>query len=255
MNRRVRILWLVALLPACGDSCGCGERPVTGGVAGGATAASTAPSVATGDGAVGHGDGIGEERYSDEAQKLRRRLAPMADSDERRQLEAAAKAIDATSDLGDPVDGKLLAGALPKSVEDYQPLGQAQTGVTPAELGSATVAARAYKDGKAQLNLKITDTTDAPSLRRDLSVQLTSVGNAPTGSQTGALEDGMPGVRAYHAESKVSRASALIAGRFLVEALVDNAVEEDDAWTAIREVEQAGLASAAKASALEQKKK
>lgn len=244
MNRSARILCFIALLPACADSCGCGERAAT--PAAPKTPTPTAPANVSSSGPE---LAAGEERYTDEAEKLRGKLAPMPESEQRSALEAAAKAIDATEDLGDPVDAKVLAKALPSSVDDYEPAGPARTGTTPAELGTATVAARQYKDGKALINLKITDTADAPALRRGLAAQLTGIGNEPTGSQTGALEDDVPGIRAYHAASKASRASALIGGRFLVEVMVDNAIEEDDAWTAIEEIERDELERTAAAAA------
>lgn len=248
MTRWTRTLCLVALLPACADSCSCGQR------ADSSVAPKTAPAPvkAPSDGPV---LGVNEEHYTDEAEKLRGKLTPMPDSEQRKALEAAANAIDVTKDQGDPIDAKRLAAVLPKSIDDYEPVGPARIGTTPAELGTATVAARQYKDGKALINLKITDTADAPALRRDLAAQLTGVGNEPTGSQTGVLEDDVPGVRAYHEANNASRASALIGGRFLVEVMVDNAIEQDDAWTAIEEIERDELERTAAAAVAASAKK
>lgn len=242
MNRRTWTLCFLALLPACADSCGCGEQAAKkpGGVsAGGAGGASGTSATAAAQG----GD-TGPDPYK----LLRNELKPMPESDLRSDLEAVAKKIDVKKDLGAALDPAAMAKALPDTLDDYAAMGPARTGTTPGQLGEATVASRQYKQGKAILNLKVTDTAHAPQLRADFVPQLTSIGNLPTGEQTGALEDDIPGVRAYHASVNASRAIALIGGRFLVEALVDNTVKPDDAWTAITELDPDELLDAAEAA-------
>jgi hypothetical protein len=231
----------VALLPACADSCGCGDsakpkKPVV------SASNSGGASGTSGDGAGGPSSG------PDPYKHLRNQLKPMPESDLKQELEAAAKKIDVTRDLGTPIEAKLFASALPDEIDDYTAIGAAATGVTPAQLGQATVATRRYKQGNAVMNVKITDTADAPQLRAEFAPQLTSVGNAPTGEQTGAIEDDIAGIRAYHAKVNASRALALISGRYLVEVVVDNAIKPDDAWLAVTELDPDDLEDAEEAA-------
>jgi hypothetical protein len=172
----------------------------------------------------------------------------MPESDLKRELEQAAKAIDGKSDLGAPISGATLAKALPDEIEDYEAAGPARSGAMPAELGEATVASRQYKQGKALMSLKITDTSDAPQVRAELVPQLTAIGNAPTGEQRGAIDDDVVGITAHHAKVNASRAVALVGGRFLVEVMVDNTVKPDDAWTAVTELDADDLLDAAEAA-------
>lgn len=235
MNRRTRILCLVALLPACADSCGCGEHKVTSSKAAVAGAGSAGASGTSAEAGAG----------GDPYKHLRNELKPMPESDLRRELERAAKAIDGKSDLGAPIGVAKIAAALPDEIEDYEAVGPAHTGTTPVELGEATLATRQYKQGQALMNLKITDTADAPQLRAELVPQLTALGNAPTGEQKGAIDDDVAGISAYHAKVNASRALALIGGRFLVEVMIDNTIKPDDAWTAITELDPDDLLDAA----------
>lgn len=245
MTRWTRTLCLVALLPACADSCGCSDatkKPAASAAHSGGASGTSA------DGAGGLSPG------PDPYKHLRNQLKPMAESELKQDLEAAAKKIDVTRDLGTPIDAKLFAKALPDEIDDYQAMGATSTGVTPSQLGQATVATRRYKQGAAVMNVKITDTADAPQLRAEFVPQLTSVGNAPTGEQTGAIEGDVAGIRAYHVKVKASRALALISGRFLVEVVVDNAIKPDDAWTAVTELDPDDLEDAEEAATKNQKR-
>lgn len=246
MNRRFRVLCLLALLPACADSCGCGEQQVARkpAVAGAGSAG------ASGSGTSAQG-GAGGDPYK----HLRNELKPMPESDLKQQLEQAAKAIDGKSDLGAPIGGATLAKVLPDDIEDYEATGPARTGTSPAELGEATVASRQYKQGKALMTVKITDTSDSPQVRAELVPQLTAIGNAPTGEQRGAIDDGVVGITAHHAQVNASRAIALVGGRFLVEVMVDNTIKPDDAWTAVIELDADDLIDAAKAARKAEKPK
>jgi hypothetical protein len=197
--------------------------------------------------------GMGEapDPYKDR----RNQLAPMPESELRGELETIAQTIDVQQDLGAALAPAVMAKALSDKLGDYSAVGPASTGTTPAELGEATVAARQYKQGNARLNLKITDTAHAPQVRADFVPQLTSVGNAPTGEQSGALEHGIAGVRAFHKEQNVSRAVALLGGRLFVEALVENAVKPDDAWRAITALDAGELTRQLKAAGAKPAKK
>lgn len=241
MSSRTWLTALALLLPACADSCSCaGTGSGSATVTTSSTTTAPAPQVPVDGGLV--------ENLLPEVAAMRHSFSPMPDSEAKRALERAAQAIDVTSDLGEPVDGSTLAKALPDDVEGYDASGKPQVSSAPAELGAAPFAALMYRDGKAVMNLKLTDTAKAPALRRDLAAALTTVGNAPTGNQTGALRDDVPGMHAYLEKANVSRAAALVAGRFLVEVLVDNAADKDDAWTAIGEVERDSLIKAAAAA-------
>jgi len=236
MKRRFRILCLLALLPACADSCGCGERKAAQKLAAAGSAGVSGTSAQGGAGA-------------DPYKHLRNELKPMPESELKREIERAAKAIDGKSDLGTPISGATLAKGLPDEIDDYEAAGPARTGTMPAELGEASVASRQYKQGKALLSLKITDTADAPQVRAELIPQLTAIGNAPTGEQKGAIDDGVVGITAYHAKVNASRAVALVGGRFLVEVMVDDTIKPDDAWTAVTELDPDDLIDAAQKAA------
>src|SRR5262245_35139266 len=99
MNRRTWTLCFLALLPACADSCGCGEQAaknpvaVSAGGAGGAAGTSAVGASIT-DGAQGAGTG------PDPYKLMRNELKPMPESDLREDLEALAKKIDVKKDLG-----------------------------------------------------------------------------------------------------------------------------------------------------------
>lgn len=172
---------------------------------------------------------------------MRNTLVPNEDSDEREKLERAAAKIDGTSDLGDPWPAERFRRALPESVGDYRADGAALTGQTAAEGGTATTVARRYRSGKSFMNVKITDTADAPGVRRELAEQLAMTGNAPTGHQRGRIDGAVAGVLAYHENVGASRAMALLAGRFLVEVMVEHADEKDAAWSAIEALDAKAL--------------
>lgn len=219
---------MVALLPACAESCGCGDA---------AKSKHVGPAKGSAGASGASAEGAGLSPGPDPYKHMRNELKPMPEGDIKEDLEAAAKKIDVKSDLGTPIEAKLFAKALPDEIDDYRAMGATSTGVTPAQLGQATVATRRYKQGNAVMNVKITDTADAPQLRAEFVPQLTAIGNAPTGEQTGVIEDDVAGIRAYHAKVNASRALALISGRFLVEVVVDNAIKPDDAWLAVTELD------------------
>lgn len=229
MSSRTLAIVLALLLPACADSCGCGAT-------GSPEAKPSTGAKADGSGAQTTGQPRTPEELEQVAAKLeamRSKLVPMPESDERERLATAASKIDVTRDLGDPLKPERFVGALPEKVGDFRAEGAAQTGSTPAELGTATVAARRYRSGKSLMHVKITDTANSPGLRRELTEQLTMVGNEPSGDQKGKLENGIPGASAYHANARASRATALLAGRFFVEVMVEDTERPDVAWTAV----------------------
>ena len=232
MRPRTRIALLALLLPACTDGWGCASDSVGSEPSGaakvderGAPAANTAtggPSVAR-----------DPEVVSAQIKAMQSELTPMPDTPERKKLERAAGSIDGAKDLGDPIAAARFVGALPEKVGAYRADAAPQTGSTPAEVGTATVVSRRYRDGESVMHVKVTDTADAPGLRRELAEQLTLVGNAPSGHQRGQLERNIPGVVAYHEAARASRALALVSKRFLVEVMVEAAPSEDVAWSAI----------------------
>jgi hypothetical protein len=239
MSRRTQILCLLALLPACGESCACG-----GGGDLATVPARDAKAVAPA-GAAPSADAsqmLGTEPPPSAALlAMRNTLVPNEDSDQRKKLENAAAKIDGTSDLGDPRPAESFRRALPDRVGHYIAEGAALTGTTIAEAGTATTAARRYRSGESLMNVKITDTADAPGVRRELAEQLAMTGNAPTGHQRGRIDGAITGVLAYHENVRASRAMALIGGRFLVEVMVEQADEEDVAWSAIEAIDAKAL--------------
>lgn len=237
---RTAIVWL--LLPACADSCACGEQQAGTEPA---SAVQPPPPLDAGGpspGASSASSGAREpEVLPEQLEALRTRLEPMPETKERKRLEKAAAAIDGERDLGDPIAAPKLAEALPKKVGAYVADEAVHSGTTPAMAGTATVAARSYRAGESVMNAKITDTADAPDLRRALAEQLTLLGNAPSGHQRGYLEGDVAGVLAYHEAARASRAMALVRGRFLVEVMVDKTESRDIAWSAIKALDEKPL--------------
>ena len=238
MSSRIQVIALALLLPACTDSCSCG----------GGKAADSKPSTsASAEGRAGQaaagtaGAPADLERMDEKLEAMRNKLMPMPEGEERDRLVTAASKIDVARDLGDPRKPESFAGALPDHVGDFRADGPVQTGSTPAELGSATVAARRYRSGKSLMHVKITDTADSPGLRRELTEQLTMVGNEPSGGQKGQVENGIPGAVAYHQSAHASRATALLAGRFFVEVMVEETSSPDVAWTAVQALDLKAL--------------
>jgi hypothetical protein len=243
MSRALKAVALTLALSACGDSCGCGKvvpeaKPSASAAPQSNAAQSNAaqPDVVQ-PGVAGAGSPSAAPSLPPELLAMRNQLVPNPDEEERAKLEAAAAKIDGVKDLGDPRPAARFESALPAQVGDYRADGPAVTGTSPAEAGTATVAARRYRDGESLMNVKITDTADAPSLRRELAQQLAMTGNAPTGGQRGRIAKGISGVLAYHEAARASRAVALVSGRFLVEVMVEQASDEEVAWSAVEALE------------------
>lgn len=185
------------------------------------------------------------EVVSAQLEAMRVRLDPLPESEERKSLEQAASTIDGERDLGEPISGTKLVGALPSKIEGYSADDAAKMGTTAAAGGTATVVSRRYRAGDSVMNVKVTDTADAPDLRRELAEQLTMVGNAPSGHQKGKLAGAVPGIVAYHDDARASRAMALMSGRFLVEVMVDKTTTKDIAWSAIEALDEKTLKNVA----------
>jgi len=245
MRSSLAIVALALALPACAESCGCGEQaarapaqPVPARAAGGAAGAASEPQLP-----------VDSEAAAAQTAAMRVQLSEMPETGEREALEKAASGIDGVRDLGEPIAGTKLTGALPSKIEGYAAEGPAQAGTTAAEAGTATVVSRRYRAGASTMNVKVTDTADAPGLRREIAEQLTLVGNAPSGHQRGQLAGSVPGVVAYHDEARASRAMALMAGRFLVEVMVDDTAKKDIAWSAVQALDGKALSDATPRSA------
>jgi len=242
MRLRILTTALALLLPGCLDSCDCGSHAGSSRETG-SVADPQAPNQAAG----GHGRetdaqslAANEKRLA-QLEAMRVQLAPLPEGEEREKLARAASAIDGTADLGEPIQSERILSTLPERVGEYKADGSAKAGSTPAGAGTATVIARQYRSGASIMNVKVTDTADAPDLRRELSEQLVLVGNKPSGNQEGRVEDGVPGVVAYHADARANRAMALIGGRYLVEVMVHDAPSTDVAWGAVMAIDRKPL--------------
>lgn len=167
----------------------------------------------------------------------------MPESSKRRDIEQAMVGVDWSAVLGEPAASTSIASALPDKIRDFRAADEAKAGEAPADSGTLSFASRRYERGQKIMNLKITDTAQAPATRQAIEEQLLSIGNEPTGQQQGDVLKGSPGFRAFHASDRVSRAAALLGGRFLVEVLVDRTDDANDAWDAIATLDVAKVLS------------
>ena len=99
------------------------------------------------------------------------------------------------------------------------------------KLGEASipVATREYRDGRKALRVKITDTSQAASIRQQFTEQLLQVGNEVAGNQRGVVLGGAPAVQSFYPKRRTSRAVLLVGARYLIEIEVDDTAAADDA--------------------------
>jgi hypothetical protein len=227
------------VLAGCVRSCDCGDKPGTKPAPSNATAGQGAgkPQPVAGGGTTPASAASGPGRTLD-----RVAYSPAPDSKLTRSLIAARDEIDkgkVYDELSEPTSIAAVLG-------DKLGIMRAEGAVSAAgREGSGTevaVAARNYVAGKQRVRVKIIDTALSPAARRAVSERLAQIGNEAAGNQRGVFVRGQPAVVAHFADQRASRASALIANRYLVQVMVNEAAQPDAAIKVIEQLDWGKLA-------------
>lgn len=214
MRRSLLQLVLLSSLLGCGESCGCEGESAQLAAAPTPIAAPKAPALTRGD--------AGAKRVISEDKQLE-------DPELRAQIEAARAEVDWQADLGALIEPEKLGAALPDQLGSFK--ARAPSAVAQRTNGEADtqIAVREYDGGTRNARIKITDTANVPALRASLDERLLVVSGAGSGNQHGAVIAGAPGIEAFHEKARISRAVALLQGRYLVEIIVRETDEAGDA--------------------------
>ncbi|MGD8860190.1 MAG: hypothetical protein PVI30_09255 [Myxococcales bacterium] len=242
----------------CMDSCGCAEGGGDPTAAGDESPAEGAKvprgsqgsgeAAAEGTGAEGAG-GTGAVDAGPPAPRAE--YAPAPETELTRQLAAIKQRLEADDGGATGGEGAELAtdealqAALVDALGDYraseQPPSVRRLGEGDGQLISAV---RTYARGEAQVRVKVTDTLQARAARRAVTDRLLLIGNAPAGGQRGVLVRGYPALVAHFPGKRVSRASALVAGRYLVQVMVRNTDDPEAALGILGALDWGDLAPA-----------
>ena len=231
--RRLRlILILVALAAGCTDSCACGESAET--------PEQTQRGAA---GKSGSGPSAGAGNAPSTAEVAQPSWQPAPDSELTRQL-AAAKVVLETEQIHEKLaTDKALRGPLGDRLGDLRAQGEVSSTVREDSQAKLAVAARNYKLGDKDVRVKISDTGLLPNARRVVSNRLTLLGNAAVGNERGVFVRGYPAVLAHYPEQRVSRASVVLDNRYLVQVMVRNASDAEDALRVIEQLDWTAVAA------------
>lgn len=211
MSARPLLFVLLVTAAGCGDGCGCGQA-----VNGGEQGAPPAEDPAGGTLPARTGSSF----------------SPLADSPERTQLEAYAKAL--LQGAGSADGGVLRAAgdftaAAPDALAGFGAPEPAKPVTKTVGTASVPSVQRTYQAGERSLRLRVTDTLAMPTMREKFAQRLTTLGNDASGNQRGRVVGEHVVMHAYQADRKRSRASMFVDGRFLIEADVRGTSEADDA--------------------------
>jgi hypothetical protein len=232
-----RVLAVLLFASGCTDSCACGEggRDEPGAktpqpAAAGRSAASPSGEAAGGGAAPQIGEAASWQ--------------PAPDSQLTRQLAAAKQALETSEAEVEPklTDGKLLARPLADRLGTLQAENATSSTVREGSDAKLAVSARNYKQGSMSVRVKITDTGMLPNARGVVSRRLTMIGSEAVGNERGAFVRGYPAVIAHFPDQKVSRASAVIGSRYLVQVMVRGATDAEDALRVIEQLDFGQLA-------------
>jgi hypothetical protein len=153
----------------------------------------------------------------------------MPDSPLRQELSALGARVDVQGTLGTATAPAKLGASLASKLGAFAGKGAPSLATRDVRELRVPVVVREYTSGKRRLRVKITDTTDLPAVRQELVDQLTQIGDATTGNQHGLVLRGIPAIAAYHEHGRISRASLLAGGRYLVEIMVHDTDAAEDA--------------------------
>jgi hypothetical protein len=228
---------LFALAAGCVDSCACG------GGGGGDTQA--AQGAAAGQGGANPATGTTAARGTAGAEApapAQPSWQPAPDSELTRQLAAAKAALDTEQSYEKLATDKSLHAALGDRLGELRAAGDVSSTVREDGQAKLAVAARNYKLADKDVRVKISDTGMLPNARRVVSNRLTLIGNAAVGNERGVFVRGYPAVVAHYPEQRVSRASVVLGNRYLVQVMVRNATEADDALRVIEHLDWTSVA-------------
>ena len=243
LRRTDWLLIALVLAAGCVRSCDCdgktsGAPPApTQGNAG--TAATPSPRTAAssaGAGAVPASSG-NPGRSLDRAQ-----YTPAPETKLTRALTAAREEIDKGTVYEKLSEPQSIAAVLGDKLGKLTAEGAASAADREGSGTEIAIAARNYVAGKQRVRVKITDTALAPAARRTVSERLDQLGNEAAGNQRGVFVRGYPAVSAHFTQERSSRASALIANRYLVQVMVDEAAKPDAALEVIEQLDWGKLA-------------
>jgi hypothetical protein len=231
-------LWLALLVSSgCTDSCSCGKKD---------GAEVTAPSTGAKAGAAGHAaqGAAPNPGQAGGATPPPNRPAwqPAPDSELTRRLRGAQKAIEQDQMFDKVNEPKALERTFADKLGRLSAEGPASSTLRTTDKNDLVVAARNYRGGETSVRVKITDTAQLPTARRVVSNRLTLIGNEAAGDERGSFVHGYPTVSGHFDAQKVSRATALIGGRYLVQIMVQGAEHPDDALRYLELVDWSRLA-------------
>jgi hypothetical protein len=229
MSRRKQngsMLLAVALLAGCVRGCGCGGETASNDHAQEEEDSVPAlpPSGPQGTAGTSASASGGPGRTQNAQQ-----FTPAPDSKLTRQLIAARDTIDRGKlfpKLGAPAE---IAAVLGDKLGEFHAEGPVSSTTREGSGTGIALAARNYVAGKRGMRVKIIDTARSPEARRAVSERIAEIGNPAAGNQRGAFVRGYPAVVAGFEADHASRATALIADRYLVQVMVREPVSPDQA--------------------------
>ncbi len=225
------MVMLVALAAGCADSCACGESGETPTPTQGVAAGKTGSSPSAGTGGATAAAAVAQPSWQ-----------PAPDSELTRQLAAAKAVLETERTYEKLATDKVLRGPLPDRLGDLRAAGEVSSTVREDGQAQLAVAARNYKLGDKDVRVKISDTGLLPNARRVVSNRLTLVGNATVGNERGVFVRGYPAVLAHYPEQRVSRASVVLDNRYLVQVMVRNASDAEDALRVVEQLDWTSVA-------------
>ena len=226
---------LIALAAGCTDSCACSED------AGGDTkAAQGAADHGGAKPATGGAAGAGGAQAG--AAPAQPSWQPAPDSELTRQLAAAKTALEVEQTFEKLATDKALHAPLGDRLGELRAASEVSSTVREASQAKLAVAARNYELGDKDVRVKISDTGMLPNARRVVSNRLTLIGNDAVGNERGVFVRGYPAVLAHYPDQRVSRASVVLGNRYLVQVMVRNASNAEDALRVIEQLDWTSFA-------------
>jgi hypothetical protein len=232
---RLAISIVLSLSWGCADSCSCGERGAPPERATGTAPERTATPAHTSD-----TPRASQQSPAPQVSPSAPAWTPAPKSALRRKLEAAQKAIENGRVYPQLVSEKVLGSPLGTRLGKLQAQGEISSVVQSSTEVKFVSASRIYAAGEKTVNVKITDTGMLPAVRKSVASKLTMLGNEISGSGRGMLMRGQPAIIEHFDKEKVSRGTALVGDRYLLQILVRGA---DDPYEALQVLEQLDFSS------------
>lgn len=237
-------MWLALIaFSGCADSCSC--RPGAEGAAAPVLEQKTAAGSAAPTPASASGSAPGTAQAGSAAPPPTTSgpaWVPAADSELTRRLRGAQKAIEQDQAFEKLATPQSLEHVLSDKLGALKADGKVTSTARSTDKNDLIVAARNYRSGETNVRVKITDTAGLPSARRVVSNRLTLIGNESAGDERGAFVRGYPSVLGHVDPQRISRGTALIGGRYLVQIMVQGAAHADDAQRFLEQLDWSALA-------------